>query len=391
MSANEEFFRSRKAAAVFKHGILKRYPTVFASKTGQGNPVVFLDGYAGRGEYQGGEPGSPLLLSQCAEFVQGFREVLAFFVEQDPDNFVNLEQVLRLKGGAVQREVRQGSLDQHLPELLARAKGASLFAFLDPFGPALDFDLIRTRLLGRPDWPPTEVLLHFSVSSVARMGRAVHVAAKRSGGLSDSDRRTAERLDRFLGGDWWRNYFAEVTDSGDDLRATDVALRVAKRYARLLTEASPYNAVQMPVRPRPDLAPKYVLALFTRHGEGAWHFADTLGKSGVEWAEAWVQEQVRRGEHYADTLFSEGPVFDAEQYKAENAPRWSRAIERNLVELLGQGQTFRMVDRVPEVYGEVLGHAWAPHVRQAVKSLYRQGLINHSGVGEFWKEVVWSP
>ncbi|MBM0203306.1 hypothetical protein JNW90_09410, partial [Micromonospora sp. STR1s_5] len=65
---------------------------------------------------------------------------------------------------------------QHLPEVLALAKGASLFAFLDPFGPALDFDLIRTRLLGRPNWPPTELLLHFSVSTVARMGRAVHVA-----------------------------------------------------------------------------------------------------------------------------------------------------------------------------------------------------------------------
>ena len=46
MSANEEFFRSRKSAAVLKHGILKRYPVVFASMTGQSNPVVFLDGYA---------------------------------------------------------------------------------------------------------------------------------------------------------------------------------------------------------------------------------------------------------------------------------------------------------------------------------------------------------
>ncbi|MBM0240232.1 three-Cys-motif partner protein TcmP [Micromonospora sp. ATA32] len=391
VSANDEFFRSKKAAAALKHGILKRYPVVFASKTGQGNPVVFLDGYAGRGEYEGGEPGSPLLLSRCAEFVQGFRDVLAFFVEQDPDSFANLEQVLRLKGGAVQRELRQGSLDQHLPELLARAKGASLFAFLDPFGPALDFDLIKTRLLGRPNWPPTEVLLHFSVSSVARMGRAVYVAAERPGGLSDSDRRTAARLDRFLGGDWWRSYFAEVTDTGDEQRATDVALRVAERYARDLTQGSAYQAVQMPVRPRPGLAPKYVLALFTTHGEGAWHFADTLGKAGVEWEEAWVQDQIRRGEHSANTLFGDGPVFDAEQYKAENAPRWSRAIERNIVEILNQRRQVRIVDKVPEVYGEVLGQAWAPHVRQAVKSLHRQGLISQPGTGDFWKEVVWRP
>ncbi|MEU8311956.1 MULTISPECIES: three-Cys-motif partner protein TcmP [unclassified Micromonospora] len=391
MSANEEFFRSKKAAAALKHGILKRYPVVFASKTGQGNPIVFLDGYAGRGEYDGGEPGSPLLLSRCAEFVQGFRDVLAFFVEQEPDSYANLEQVLRDKGGPVQRELRQGSLDQHLPELLARAKGASLFAFLDPFGPALDFDLIRTRLLGRPNWPPTEVLLHFSVSTVARMGRAVHVAGQRPGGLSGSEQKTAARLDRFLGGPWWRGYFAQVSDAQDDERATDVALRVADRYARNLTEGSDYQAVRMPVRPRPGLAPKYVLTLFTRHGEGAWHFADTLGKAGVEWEEAWVREQLRRGDHLADTLFGDGPVFDAEQYKAENAQRWSGTIERNLVKMLDRHVSCKIMDHVPEVYGEVLGQAWAPHVRQAVKALHRQGQISCPGTGDFWKEVVWRP
>jgi hypothetical protein len=67
MSSNDEFFRERRAAAVFKHGILKRYPVVFASKTGQwskGHRVVFLDGYAGRGRYDKGEPGSPMLLAQ---------------------------------------------------------------------------------------------------------------------------------------------------------------------------------------------------------------------------------------------------------------------------------------------------------------------------------------
>jgi hypothetical protein len=50
-----DFFESRKAAAVLKHGILSRYPVIFASKTGkdvENNRVVFLDGYAGRGEYE---------------------------------------------------------------------------------------------------------------------------------------------------------------------------------------------------------------------------------------------------------------------------------------------------------------------------------------------------
>src|SRR5262249_43071272 len=97
MSSNEDFFAERKAAAVFKHAILSRYPVVFASKAGVGvrdHRVTFLDGYAGRGRYEKGEPGSPLLLVESAEKVEAFRKVRGVFVERDPDNFANLSQVL---------------------------------------------------------------------------------------------------------------------------------------------------------------------------------------------------------------------------------------------------------------------------------------------------------
>ncbi|MBG6069420.1 three-Cys-motif partner protein TcmP [Micromonospora ureilytica] len=118
MSANDDFFRSRKAAAVLKHGILKRYPVVFASKTGQGKPVVFLDGYAGRGEYEEeGEEGSPLLLSRCADTVGSFRNVLLFFVEKDPSHYANLQRVLQQRGGSTRRILRQGDVADHLPEV----------------------------------------------------------------------------------------------------------------------------------------------------------------------------------------------------------------------------------------------------------------------------------
>jgi three-Cys-motif partner protein len=379
MSANEDFFRSRKAAAVLKHGILKRYPVVFASKTGQSNPVVFLDGYAGRGEYENGEPGSPLLLSQCADFVGSYRDVRGFFVEQDPDTFQNLKQVLEEKGGAVRRELRQGSLDQHLPELLTLAKGSSLFAFLDPFGLALDFELVRSGLLRRPSPPPTEVLLHFSVSAVARMGRAVQAARTRGNHLTSADQKIAGHLTRFLGDDWWQDFFARVGDEGDDETATGIALRVGAEYEKRLTAGTNYRAVAMPVRPRPELAPKYVLTLFTTHADGAWHFVDALGNAGIDLEEAHYNSQMGQ-----DTLFGSTP-FDREGHIKRALPRCARIIEGNVLRLLNEFGQIRLADQVSEVYRGVLGQAWTRHARQAVKSLYKQRLIDNSGVGDFWK------
>jgi len=59
MSASDEFFAQRRAAAAFKHGILERYPVVFAGKAGSitSGRVVFLDGYAGPGRYGMGRRG----------------------------------------------------------------------------------------------------------------------------------------------------------------------------------------------------------------------------------------------------------------------------------------------------------------------------------------------
>jgi three-Cys-motif partner protein len=258
MPSNDDFFSTRKAAAVFKHGILKRYPVVFASKTGRDvkeHRVVFLDGYAGRGEYEGGEPGSPLLLSRCAEYVEKNRNVLGVFVEQDDDNFANLERVLRALGGPAKRKLLHGSLDEKLPEALALAEGSALFAFLDPFGPALDFATIRSRLLSRPNWPRTEVLLHFSVSSVARMGGAVRAARANQIDLSPADRKTEARLNRFLGGAWWQDQLINV-DQADERRATEIALDIAERYRQMLVAGTRFTSVSIPVRPRPDLLPK---------------------------------------------------------------------------------------------------------------------------------------
>ncbi|WP_406072942.1 three-Cys-motif partner protein TcmP [Micromonospora sp. NBC_01638] len=383
MSANDDFFRSRKAAAVLKHGILKRYPVVFASKTGQGKPVVFLDGYAGRGEYEEeGEEGSPLLLSRCADTVRSFRSVLLFFVEKNPSHFANLQRVLEQRGGSTRRILRQGDVADHLPEVLSVARQASLFAFLDPFGLALDFGLVRSGLLGRPPSPPTEVLLHFSISAIARMGRAVQVARSRGDRLPSAEQKTADHLTRFLGDDWWQDHFARVNGDGDEETATEVALKVGAEYEKRLTTGTSYSAITMPVRPRPELSPKYVLMLFTRHTEGAWHFADAVGQAGVDLEEARYKSQMSQ-----DTLFGSLP-FDRPAHVNSALPRVAQVVERNIVRLLAESNPVQLAERVPEVYQGVLGQAWTRHARYAVKSLHSQGLIDHSGVGDFWKNPI---
>jgi hypothetical protein len=142
----------------------------------------------------------------------------------------------------------------------------------------------------------------------------------------------------------------------------------------------------MPVRPRPDLLPKYVLVLLTANNEGAWHFADSLGKAGVEWSIAWQKEQESKAEAKGSTptLFS---VFidelTPESYVADHAAEWTRLIARNIDSLLDDVGSFLPADRVPEVYGTTLGQASTPHVRAAVKALHREKKVANSAKATF--------
>jgi hypothetical protein len=54
VTANDDFFRGRKPAAVLKHALLAEYLTVFTSMLGsryRGRPLWLLDSYAGPGMY----------------------------------------------------------------------------------------------------------------------------------------------------------------------------------------------------------------------------------------------------------------------------------------------------------------------------------------------------
>lgn len=431
MSANESFFVRRKAAAAFKHGILSSYPPVFLAKAGSvtNGRVVFLDGYAGQGRYDDGSPGSPLLFVRAAR-ANPNRAVTGIFVERDGDRYASLCRALDETDPdhTVPRVVEHGDLGMLLPALLPKTAGAALFAFLDPFGTALDERQLRDDLLGRPGRAPTEVLLHFSVSTIARMGGILSAGLSR-GSLTMPERKTVARADAFLGGHWWRAEFdalrgmvpptasdgtswADVDDSDPILEtdasvlvtATDIALRVARRFCANVGRDAQCRAVSMPVRPEPDHVPKYVLVLFTRNDHGLWYFADALGRAGRHWQRALHEERTRKdavklearlGDDLglfalADLAPPPPPPFDFDQYERDNRARWEDTITANLHRLFATyGSGLRLVDHIEDVYGEVLGQAWERHVRKGVQRLHKSGLIADDGKGrEFWRRPI---
>lgn len=402
VTANEGFFDSLEPPAVLKHGILRRYPDVFSSAAGGATGrVVLLDGYAGRGRYNDGAPGSPILLLDTAARLSAFRRVECVFVELQPDNYDVLKGVVEEHGGETPRTSLQGDLSRHLPEIMRSADGAALFAFLDPFGTALDYDELVSVIFGRPRYPATEVLLHFSVGAIRRTAGLLRARASE---LSDADHKTIARADRFLGGSWWHETALQMTDQPKV--ATRVAEMVAADYCQRVCAATDCLAMSYPVRNQPDHEPAYYLTLFTRHPYGLWRFNDSLSKAHVDWQEAWrgkanaksltkaetERERIRQAKAARGvmSLFDDVPDWQEPPLVADQVPPynekveaawWVEEIEKNLRRMLERGQPFRLCDRIGEVYGSVLGMARESHVGKALKRLHIDGYSDTDGVG----------
>lgn len=424
MVSNTKFFEgSRAAPAVLKHGLLKRYPPVFASAAGKRpGRVVLLDGYAGRGTYDDGSPGSPLLLLDTAAKTSDFRTVECVFVELEEDHFDNLNQLVEeRKNGAVLAQALHGDLSDHLDEVMKQAEGAALFAFLDPFGTALRFEQVTDRILARPESSPTEVLLHVSVGAIRRIGGLLRKRGDDSTTWSDGESKTIARVDEFLGGDWWHVMAHDATE--EDGVATKIAERVIAEYCKRVGAATSHASFQVPVRRRPDLTPEYYLVLFARHRYAFWRFNDALSSANVEWQEAWrgkanadattkaKKGAAKRAQKLADSNEAKGilSIFDLPEAaddqpdlfqptiahevepfdESAEAERWVQIIEKNLTDLIRTGSPFKIIDNIAGVYSDALGLAREKHVRQAIKNLYASGLSPDDGKGnDFYKRLI---
>jgi len=86
--------------------------------------IIYLDGFAGPGEYEGREPGSPIIaintfLNHTHSPIRT-REVLFLFIEQDHARCEHLRQLLerRILPTTASYEIFEGNFDETMTDLL---------------------------------------------------------------------------------------------------------------------------------------------------------------------------------------------------------------------------------------------------------------------------------
>jgi three-Cys-motif partner protein len=369
--AGDRYWEYQGLPSVLKHELLRRYLPIFAGKTGSKSAsVVYLDGYAGRGRYDNGNPGSAELILKVAEdYKERGISFLLFFHETKRKNFAVLKPVVdEYKARGVQAEASPEEVIEGLDKVINAARGLPLFMFLDPCGVGIPFSEL-TRVLSGPRrdiWPPTEVLLNFSLEAVRRIGGHVN--------SETPTEKSMARLDAALDGDWWRDVIRErgVTD--------DAVHEIVDGFMKRLGKATKMRIVACPVSRAPSHKPVYYLVLGTRKPLGIWYFGDSAARAEEKWWDTLEAQEAAREEDQGIV-----PIFDfpylthpsLKEVETEAMP----VIAENIAQLAEKHGKIKVGDYPGEVFGDYLGIVTEKVVRAAIKHLHANGRTPSNGIG----------
>ena len=218
-----------------KHRVLEEYLKAWFPIVASRFPrLLFIDGFAGPGEYTGGELGSPLIALRVFSDLEkrpGAR-VTYLFVEADPKRADHLQLMvdtyLESVGADYDVRVRPGTFEDVVGSGLSilAAEGRGLppsFAMIDPFGvDGLPLDLVRRLLAQRS----SEVYISFMFESMNRFHSHPNFEAA---------------LDSLFGDPDWRPFF-DIADFDERHRA------VCSYYAERLRSAGAKYVLRFDLR-----------------------------------------------------------------------------------------------------------------------------------------------
>jgi three-Cys-motif partner protein len=362
-SSDDPFFVSKKAAAVFKHRLIQVYFPKFAGKAGSTEAdkrLAYVDTHAGRGEYDDGTAGSPLLIADnVAHMAQ--RRIDCYFVEKRRGNHERLREVLseHMPAGATW-ETRRGTASEHLADSLSFAGNSPLFMFIDPYGLGPTFPEV-VQVLNRPRQgygSKTEVLLNFISSAFGRAGGYL-----KFDNPTDQQVKTLTHLDEVLDGPWWRSVYLSTEVTSDAVAA------IARAYAEKIHAVTGCSWTLMPVKNRAHHVPLYWLLHFTRHPDGVWWIREAAAMAGRDW----------RRHCSPPPPSEEGVLFAREdpfpQEEEQRHKEWVDTIEANARALLDSHGRIDVRADAYALFGETFGLAWSKHLREALSRLFKDGVL----------------
>lgn len=282
MGSTENFFKEKKKWSILKDIVLDYYLKPYIIKLlSAGRPLVIIDCFAGKGRFEDGNIGSPMLIIKQIEEVLNNskienKEIYAFFIEKK-----YAEELCANIGGFTNCSVLSCSYESFVEkELLVKFnKGVSIFLYIDPYGvKSLDFKYLRR--ISEAGFSSVEMLLNLNSFGFLREGSRLlkYVCPNENSEEIDyelEDKNSISHMNKVAGGSYWQKILAERSENLIDMKTAECCFM--EEYSKKVRDIFQYS-VNIPIKTKISNLPKYRLIFGTNHIDGLFLMVNNMNK-----------------------------------------------------------------------------------------------------------------
>mgnify|MGYP002770931633 FL=1 len=306
---NDDFFKEKKPWSEVKDQLLGCYFKPYVQKILHTyKPLVYVDCFAGKGKFEDGNPGSPLIALDI------INECLAATTMEAPDistTFIDLnyaDDLTENLKGYPNVVIIGGKYEDHIKGILKDKHGSNVFLYIDPYG----IKALRCSMFdGFANGQFNSIELLINLNSFGFVREACNALGAQyvvddptifddlveyePTKMTASDK-SVKDLNEIAGGDYWQATIEDYKAGRIDGYQAEECF--AEQYCQRLMDSFTY-VLNMPLRIRRGQRPKYRMIHATNHRDGCLLMVDNIYN---RW-EAW--QNVQSGGQMS--LFAEDP------------------------------------------------------------------------------------
>lgn len=281
---NHDFFKEKKPWSEVKDELLGCYLKPYLQKIlYTHHPVIYVDCFAGKGAFDDGKPGSPLIALQIMQECLSQTKVEGNSIKPYFIDLNYAEDLKRNLQAFTDVNIVPGRYEDIILEILRSQNGSNVFLYVDPYGiKALNCSLFDS--FADQDFYSVELLINMNSFGFIREGcRVLGVSFGEDELMKDlveydstqltSDEKSKEALNTIAGGNYWIEIIEKKRRG--EITAYDAEGEFAEAYCKRLRKSYTY-VLNMPLRIKPGQVPKYRMIHATNHPDGALIMVDNI-------------------------------------------------------------------------------------------------------------------
>ena len=280
---NDDFFKEKKPWSEVKDDLLGHYLKPYFQKIlHTRRTIVYVDCFAGKGAFEDGKPGSPLIalhtIEDClSQTTITQNNIQSYFIDLNyaQDLVENLKDYSSVN-------IISGKYEEQIEEILKSKNGCNVFLYVDPYGiKALDCALFDS--FASHGFNSIELLINMNSFGFIREGCRVLGVKFDDDILEDlveydstqlkADDKSKMALNKIAGGDYWVEIIEKKRKG--QITAYEAEAEFAEAYCKRLRQSYAY-VLNMPLRIKAGQVPKYRMIHATNHADGALLMVDNI-------------------------------------------------------------------------------------------------------------------